>query len=436
MHTRLQIVPRISLTTLLAALIPFSASCSDSQAAIAEAPTHTNAATSAATLADPSIEAYRTELLDLAFEAASAFPIHPHIKNRSRTQEAVVLASLELDQPERALRYIERIDNWRRGKCYADLAYHEARQGRLADVQKYLDMAQRISDGAAVEVPESAGDSVEAPQEWRRDRIRTSIARTYMLLGQEEKAARVAEGAEASEIGRLHAEKAKQTEPADFEAQIVALDALVGTGAFEQLNASLQSYSLLFDRFYDDAERRAQIENKIDVAWAKLPIGVRIGVLVELAGHALSHHDSPKALELVDAGRTLLDSTRPDVESNVPLRAQLAALRFRSGDQGGARAEADAALAAYDAGRETVVNMYRGGVLRPLAEAYHAMGDDEKARSVYAKALEEGVVNPNSRPRAEDLAATATSMAVNAVKPDAALFARLKAIRAGLGDPW
>lgn len=432
MHTRFHIASRLSLLTFVAALIPFAASCSDSHAGIAEAPK----LASAPTQVDASIEPYRMELLDLAFEAVSAFPVHPHIKNRSRAQEAVVLACLELDQTERALRQIERIDNWRRGKCYADLAYHEAQQGRMADVQKYLDLAQRISDGAAVEAPESPSDSMEGPQAWRRDRIRTSIARTYMLLGQEAQAAAVAEGAEASELGRVHVEKTKLTTPADFEAQIGALDALVGTGAFEQLNAALQSYSTLFDRFYDDAERRALVEEKIDVAWAKLPIGVRIGVLVELAGHALAHHDSPKALELVDAGRTLLDSTRPDVESHTPLRAQLAALRFRSGDQAGARAEADAALAAYDAGRETVVNMYRAGVLRPLAEAYHALGDDEKSRSVYAQVLEEGVLNPNSRPRAEDLAATATSMAVNGVEPDAALMARLKSIRAGLGDPW
>jgi tetratricopeptide (TPR) repeat protein len=433
-NSRTQVLPFSWTAAIVAAACAFT-SCTDSRAGSAVSATTSSATSTSANAGTPLAE-YRAQLLDLAFEASSAFPRNPHIKNRSRAQEAVVSACLELDQPERAQQYIPRIDNWRRGKAYADLAYHQAKLGRMADVQKDLDLAQRIADGGGIEAHEPAGDSVEAPQEWRRDRIRTSIARTYLLLGQDDKAAAVAEGAVESEIGRMHSERARQTEPADFDVELVSLDDLVGTGSFEHLNAALRAYAQLFDRFYDDAKRRATVESKIDTAWAKLPIQVRLDVLMELTQHAFAHADAPKALELIGRAQALLDGTRWSVESHVPLSARLAGLRFGAGDRERARADADAALAAYDSGRASVTDIYRAGVLRPLAEAYVTMGDTAKARRVYALAVEEGVVNPNSRPRAEDISATATSMAVHGFEPDAELLARMQTIRAGLGDPW
>ena len=76
------------------------------------------------------------------------------------------------------------------------------------------------------------------------------------------------------------------------------------------------------------------------------------------------------------------------------------------------------------------------GVLRPLAEAYLAQDDVATARTLYAQAVEAGVANPNSRPRAEDLSATCCSMALHGFEPDEALWARLVAVRASLAEPW
>ena len=64
------------------------------------------------------------------------------------------------------------------------------------------------------------------------------------------------------------------------------------------------------------------------------------------------------------------------------------------------------------------------------------MGDTATALSAYKRAVEEGVENPNSRPRAEDLSATCLSMAVHGVEPDAVLWTRIRQINDGLGDPW
>jgi pentatricopeptide repeat protein len=123
-------------------------------------------------------------------------------------------------------------------------------------------------------------------------------------------------------------------------------------------------------------------------------------------------------------------------ESAIPLMAQLARLRFRAGDEAGARAEAERALALFDAKRDTIANIYRARALRPIAEAYCAMGDTAAAFDLYKRAVEAGMENPNSRPRAEDLVATCCSLALHAMEPDAVLASRIREIQAGLGDPW
>jgi len=47
-------------------------------------------------LVDRPIAAFQRNLLDLAFATATAIPIRPHIKDRSRAQEAVVAVSLDV----------------------------------------------------------------------------------------------------------------------------------------------------------------------------------------------------------------------------------------------------------------------------------------------------------------------------------------------------
>ena len=125
-------------------------------------------------VADLPLTEYRLELLQLAFDAATAMPLNPHIKNRSLAQELVVRACFELDQPSRALRYTKEIADWRRGVGYADFADYCALRGDTSEVQRYLDLA--------IEQAQTANDSGE--QSWRVDRIRAKIAVTHLRLGQ------------------------------------------------------------------------------------------------------------------------------------------------------------------------------------------------------------------------------------------------------------
>ena len=67
-------------------------------------------------LNDLYIEDFQHQLIDLAFESASLIPVKPHIKDRSRKQEEVILACIELGLPNKALGFIPQIENWREGQ--------------------------------------------------------------------------------------------------------------------------------------------------------------------------------------------------------------------------------------------------------------------------------------------------------------------------------
>jgi hypothetical protein len=157
---------------------------------------------------------------------------------------------------------------------------------------------------------------------------------------------------------------------------------------------------------------------------------------MQAAGAAQAHQDHDGAVALLDESRRLFDGARWLPEQQVPVLGRLGALRHRVGDSAAARRDVDAAWALFTAERERIIDIYRAGVLRPVAEAFAALGDRDAALMVYKRAVEEGVHNPNSRPRADDLAATCCSLALHAFEPDTVLRARLQQVCDGLGAPW
>jgi tetratricopeptide (TPR) repeat protein len=378
-------------------------------------------------VSDKPIEAYRNDLLDLAFKAAAAMPVHPHHKNRSKAQESVVDACFELEQPQRALGYVEKIEDWRRGLGYAGFAFYSAQRGETGEVQHYLDLARKISDQHAED---------EDSQDWQQERIRATIAKTLFLIGQREEASRIQGELTPSESSQVNVVRATRSDADAFEQRLKAVDATVAAGGFDQLRCELETCAQLFDRFYDDGDRRARVEEKIKTAFVKLPVQIQFDLMTELVGHALEHKDRPKALALVNETQTVMDEAQWLPEDKVRLTARLAGLRYRADDTEKARTEADRALLFFDAARGQIVDIWRAGALRAVAEAYQAMGDAPAALKVYKKAVEEGVGNPNSRPRAEDLTATCCSMALHGVEPDESLRARLVQVCDGLGSPW
>jgi tetratricopeptide (TPR) repeat protein len=377
--------------------------------------------------ADAALAADRARLLDLAFDAATSLPVRPHLKDRSRAQEDVVTAWLELRQPQRALAGAHRIENWRRGACYADYAFYCAQAGHTEGIEEHLERASKIADDHA---------KLEASQDWHRDRIRAKIARTWLLLGKPDRAAPYATGVVESEAGGFAALAARLADPASADSRLATMDDVFAKGDVDQIRNALDACVQMYGAFWGHTERRARIEAKVLAGYRKLPPELGIDAIVRLAKTASAKEDPKKALELLKVARGLLEGARWLPEDRIRITARLAVVRHESGERGPARESLDALLAGYAYEREKIVDIYRAGALRAIAEAYQAVGESKAALDVYKRAVEEGVGNPNSRPRAEDLVATCLSMARARVEPDAALWTRLQEVRRGLGDPW
>jgi hypothetical protein len=198
----------------------------------------------------------------------------------------------------------------------------------------------------------------------------------------------------------------------------------------------LEAGAALFERFYADPERRARAENLVKRGWSRLPLQARIELVTGLAEAALRRGDRAGTLRLTDDALVLLEGAAWKPEDRIALGAPLIVLRHSGGDALRAEAEAGNLLAYYNESRDRIVNMDRADALRAVAEAFAGIGDSAGALGAYRRAAEEGMENPNARPRADDLVATCLAMAASGVEPDARLAERLRGIRAALRDPW
>lgn len=379
---------------------------------------------SSAPASDKPLAPFQTQLLELAFDTATLIPIYPHIKDRSAAQEKVLAACLTLDQPLRAMTWAEQIGDFRRGIVYADIAFHLARRG--GDSPEVRRLIARAMDIALA----------EGVDDWRRDQVRVRVARVHALLGENEEAARLQTNAGEFVIGKVAQVQAMVGDATTFDAQMKELDRLVALGSFDITRNALDVYAELFDHFYSDPTRRDQIAAKVRAAWVKAPVFVRIEVLKRMVAAALKHGDRSHAKTLVEETHDLVQNSAWPAEFATRYVAEVGVLRFNAGDPVAARQAVDAAMALYEARKVAILDIDRATALRAVAEAYQAIGDSAAALTVYRRAVEEGVVNPNSRPRAEDLSATCGSMAVSGVEPDAQLWERMRKIREGLGQPW
>ncbi|MEO6595752.1 MAG: hypothetical protein ABIP94_13455 [Planctomycetota bacterium] len=384
--------------------------------------------------ADPALEPYRQELLQLAFRAASAFPLQPHRKNRSRSQEKVVTTCFELGQPRLAVALARNIEGWRRGSAYADYANLCAKRGDAKSTSEYIALAEQVADEQA--------DAADA-QEWRSDLIRLKVARAYASLGDRERAAKAVAKLDAAsshavdeDWAQTAADHVRTLTREAVDAELAAIDASFGQMSLGQQQVAMTTLVGVHERFGDDETLCSAIEARFVETWVRLPPALRLEALRKVAESDFRHGRQEAALRLLGQARELAVTHTWRAEDAVPQLASLAAARCRIGERDQARADLEAAVAVYHKQREQIVDIYRAGTVRSLALAYEDMGCASTAHDLCTLAIEEGMTNPNSRPRAEDLVETCAAMAVHGIEPSKDLWERLRHICEGLGNPW
>lgn len=373
-------------------------------------------------MTDKPLDKFRVQLLELAFDTATAIPVQPHIKTRSQKQEEAFDACLKLDQAGMAARYIKRIDDWRRGAVYGDLALYCLRNDRPEGVTDLLDMASQIAK--------------TADQDWRKSTILAKVAKAKVWLGQLEEANKLEAGLEVAEQGAVAEAQAEKHDEKMFAEQMKWVMSSISSGKHDEIENAMGVSALLYDTYFKDPERRKQVEEQLRAAWKAMPLFMRINALLGLASFCVENQNSALGLEYVNEAQSLVDASTWPASFYVPLMGRVVTMRARCGDVEGARRDADKIMAFFEKNRFQIKNFEQAGAICPIAEAYKVMGDSSKSLEIYHRVVEVGAVNPNARCRAEDLTTTCLSMAMNAVEPDGELWKQMRQIRAGLDNPW
>lgn len=367
----------------------------------------------------------RRALLELGFEAASAIPRDPHERDRARVQEVVASTFITVGEPVRAAACALEISNWRKGSVFGDLAIDCARKGLVDSAKTYARYAL-----------EAVAEGRDGVQDWQRDRVRVKAAQAYAWIGDGSKATVLEQGVGEPEMGKVDAVEAAKSDGSDFDARLEAALVAVNTMNFDLTVNAIETVVELAAKSKGDEARWARIVDLLGRTRGRIPRDLELKSYLRLADARVAQDSKDAARALVATATGLRDGARWTPDAALPLSAEIARRLHAVGDAEAARAEIEAGLAGFQAGIDAVADVFRAEAMRPAAEALVAMGAEDRAREVFAALIEEGARNPNARPRAEDLALTAASLARAGVEPDDAMWARLREIRAGLVAPW
>jgi hypothetical protein len=379
-------------------------------------PQDTRAAFSSSSPADPS----RLRALDYAYRFASAIDADP--RDKAKAQEAVVRDYAALGVLDQALQSAERIDGWRRGVVFADLAAELARVGRTDEAQVLIDRAEEVR---------------RTIRGWQNPRIAAHIAQSLAMLGEVERSRRMAMDLIAYD-GQQYAGRSVAVIASGFAA----------LGQFEQAMeemAKLEGTNDLYDAWWrtvglmgvaretglSDDQRLAALHEALE-ATEGIEGWKRAEALAGIAGeYALLGNRKAARQALKESDAIILP-----LDDALPVKAMLLANLARAWAAAGKQGRAHALLEQAKPLVANSLDIERPGTWAGLAEGYVAAGDEREARRVYDLALTAAESLVNARPRALAIVAICRSMGRHEGTLDEPAAARLDALFEGLGDPW
>ena len=363
----------------------------------------------------------RDDLLDLAFQISTSIPIEPFPSDRARMQALVAQACIKNGSLIQAIQYASKIEGWRQGELFALIGqqYASANETQLA-----RDFAARAMEVAANEI------------DWRRERIVIETAKLYLQLGDSTKASALVEGATQAELGKLEAARTGIVLQSQLDNQADMFDKAIATKNFDLARGAIEGYLVWLNRVSQDEIRTTRALKTIDDALLGLPFDLQVKYGIDLADILHKNLKRDLAILKLNKATEIFSTTTFLPEDVAPLGAMIAQARIRMGDEQSARLLLQRLYSEYSTRREGIVNLRRATSLRALAEGFCELGDRDDAIACYTLALEEGTINPNARPRAEDLGATCISMAEYGISLTPDLKYRIDTIRSSLTYPW
>ena len=366
------------------------------------------------------VKPFQSELLELGFDAASRIPVNPHERDRARVQEIVATTAFRLGLKTRSAGMANQITNWRKGVVFGELAVDAARAGRAEAAETFSRYARTAVAGA---------------QQWQSDRVLAKLAEAQVALGKVSDALESEKKFGEGEQGKVTAAIAAQ-EASDFDSVLAEAERAIATGNFELTSNALEICARLGERADADAARWSRIEALAAGAKGKVAREIHIRAYLRLADARIATGSPDAARALIGIAKAIRDEVRWTPDAQLPIDAEIARRIAAAGERAGALAELENGVASFIANEKLVPDVFRAVPLCAAAEVFAGIGETGRALEVYRIAVEAGALNPNARPRAEDLATTTASIARAGIEPDEAMWARLRAIRAGLVEPW
>lgn len=360
------------------------------------------------------------DAFDYAFKFASAIASDP--KDMSKAQEAVVWDLTSSGAWRDAEASAAKVEGWRRGTAYADLATALAKAGRVDDAKRLIAKAEAFRP---------------AIDGWPNLRIAAHIAAAYAALGENDKAKTLAV-AVASEDALQYAGMSTAT----------VASGLAATGEFESASAELDR--LEEGKDLDDAwwrtvgyvdmsrqkaltrDQRIKAINSARLSAEGIPGWRQAEALESVADEFRKLGLTAQAKEAVTSAQAIL-AALPDT---LPIKAPLLSNCARSWAELGHDGTARSLLAQVESLAPKVQPIERPVVYANAATSFAAIKDTAEARRLYGQALQEASSLVNARPRALAVVEICRLIGKSGVGLDDPLRARLDALYAGLKDPW
>jgi tetratricopeptide (TPR) repeat protein len=357
---------------------------------------------------------------DYAFKFASAIVSDP--KDMGKAQEAVVWDLTSSGAWRDAEASADKIEGWRRGTAYADLATAFAKAGRTDDAKRMIAKAEAFRP------------SVDG---WPNLRIASRIAAAYAALGEGEKAQTLAVAVateDAIQYGSMSTATIASGLAAKgkFDGAAAELDRLKDGKDMDDAWWRTVGYVDMSRQKSLSREQRVKAIRAAREAADGIPGWRKAEALESVADEFRKLAMLPEAREAVGTAQAILIGL-PDT---MPIKAPLLSNCARAWANLGNPDKARALLAQVEALAAHVQDIERPTVYANAASSFAAMKDTASAKRLYAQALQEAATLVNARPRALAVVEICRSIGKSGIGLDATMRARLDALYTGLKDPW
>jgi len=360
------------------------------------------------------------DAFEYAFKFASAIVSDP--KDMGKAQEAVVWDLATAGAWRDAEDSADKVEGWRRGTAYADLATALARVGRSDAAREVLAKAEAFR-------PTIDG--------WQNLRIAAHIATAYTALGETEKAKTLAIAVASEDVqqygGRSTATIASGlASKGEFTEAAGELDRLEDVKDLDDAWWRTVGYVEMSRQKSLTRDQRVKAISVAREAADAIPGWKKAEALESIA-------DQQRALGLSDQARATVAAAQAilvALPDTMPIKAPLLSNCARAWAELGDDATARALLGQVESLAPKVQEIERPAVYANAASSFAALKDAAAARRLYGRALEEAASLVNARPRALAIVEICRSIGKSGLGLDQRTRARLDALYAGLKDPW